>query len=147
MRNEIKTFSSLFKLTYAFYQCLHKNLTLSCSWSCATGTQTKQNWSVPMFFGLIEPTEKKNRWSVTPLPIKGYTKNSGLKIRVVVTPYWRATKRAKQLSMWLRSRSVLSSFGVGLMSCKVNFHVVRSALQYSACRIYVYLLFLLIRSL
>ena len=31
--------------------------------------------------------------------------------------------------------SVLSSFGVVLMSCKVNFHVVRSALQYSACRI------------
>ena len=32
-------------------------------------------------------------------------------------------------------RSVLSSFGVVLMSCRVNFHVVRSALQYSACRI------------
>ena len=25
--------------------------------------------------------------------------------------------------------------GVVLMSCRVNFHVVRSALQYSACRI------------
>ena len=35
----------------------------------------------------------------------------------------------------LQSRSVLSSFGVVLMSCKVNCHVVRSALQYSACRI------------
>ena len=30
---------------------------------------------------------------------------------------------------------ILSSFGVVLMSCRVNFHVVRSALQYSACRI------------
>ena len=40
-----------------------------------------------------------------------------------------------------RSRSVLSSFGVVLMSCRVNFHVVRSALQYSACRIeYVYII-------
>jgi len=48
----------------------------------------------------------------------------------------------------LESRSVLSSFGVVLMSCRVNFHVVRSALQYSACRIlYVYFSFLLIRSL
>ena len=36
---------------------------------------------------------------------------------------------------WLQSRSVLNSFGVVLMSCRVNFHVVRSALQYSACRI------------
>ena len=27
--------------------------------------------------------------------------------------------------LWLQSRSVLSSFGVVLMSCKVNFHVVR----------------------
>ena len=30
---------------------------------------------------------------------------------------------------------ILSSFGVVLMSCRVNFHVVRSALRYSACRI------------
>ena len=37
--------------------------------------------------------------------------------------------------LWLQSRSVLSSFGVVLMSCRVKFHVVRSALQYSACRI------------
>ena len=41
---------------------------------------------------------------------------------------------AKQLSMAIQSRSVLSSFGVVLMSCKVNFQRVRSALQYSACR-------------
>ena len=34
--------------------------------------------------------------------------------------------------LWLQSRSVLSSFGVVLMSCRFNFHVVRSALQYSA---------------
>ena len=38
-------------------------------------------------------------------------------------------------ALWLQSHSVLSSFGVVLMSCKVNFHVVRSALAYSACRI------------
>ena len=37
--------------------------------------------------------------------------------------------------LWLQFRSVLSSFGVVLMSCRVNFHVVRSALQYSPCRI------------
>ena len=44
---------------------------------------------------------------------------------------WRAPKRAKQLSMATIPISVLSSFGVVLMSCRVNFHVVRSALQYS----------------
>ena len=43
----------------------------------------------------------------------------------------RAPKRAKQ-RLWLQSRSVLSSFGVVLMSCRVNFYVVRSALQYSS---------------
>ena len=45
----------------------------------------------------------------------------------------KLAKRGQNL--WLQSRSVLSSFGVVLTSCRVNFHVVRSALQYSACRI------------
>ena len=45
----------------------------------------------------------------------------------------RAPKRAKQLSM----ATILSFFGVVLVSCRVNFHVVRSASQYSACRIYM----------
>ena len=51
----------------------------------------------------------------------------------VVTPYLRAPKRAKQLSM--ATITVCFEFVVVLMSCRVNFHVVRSALQYSACRI------------
>ena len=44
-------------------------------------------------------------------------------------------QRGRNSCLWLQSRSVLSSFCVVLMSCRVNFHVVRSALQYSACRI------------
>ena len=44
-------------------------------------------------------------------------------------------QRGRNSCLWLQSRSVLSSFGVVLMSCRVNFYVVRSALQYSACRI------------
>ena len=44
-------------------------------------------------------------------------------------------QKGRNSCLWLQSRSVLSSFGVVLMSCRVNFHVVRSALQYSACRI------------
>ena len=44
-------------------------------------------------------------------------------------------QRGQNSCLWLQSRSVLSSFGVMLMSCRVNFHVVRSALQYSVCRI------------
>ena len=39
----------------------------------------------------------------------------------------------------LRTRSVFGSFGVMLMSCKVNFHVVRSAFQNSVCLLSVYL--------
>ena len=54
---------------------------------------------------------------------------------LVVSPYWRITIIAKQLFMWLQSSSVLSSFGVVLMPCKVNVHEVRSTLQYYACRI------------
>ena len=38
----------------------------------------------------------------------------------------------------LQSRSVLGSFGVVLMSCRVKFHVVRSALQYPACLHYYF---------
>ena len=37
----------------------------------------------------------------------------------------------------LRPRSVFGSFGVVLMSCKVNFHVVRSGFQNSACLLIV----------
>ena len=44
-------------------------------------------------------------------------------------------QRGRNSCLWLQSRSVLSYFGVVLMSCRVNFHVVRSELQYSACRI------------
>ena len=44
-------------------------------------------------------------------------------------------QKGRNSCLWLQSRSVLNSFGVVLMSCRVNFHVVRSALQYSACRI------------
>ena len=43
--------------------------------------------------------------------------------------------KGRNSCIWLQSHSVLSSFGVVLMSYRVNFHAVRSALQYSACRI------------
>ena len=49
-------------------------------------------------------------------------------------------EKGRNSCLWLQSRSLLSSFGVVLMSCRVNFHVVRSALQFSACRIYICLL-------
>ena len=44
-------------------------------------------------------------------------------------------QRGRNSCLCLQSRSVLGSFGIVLMSCRVDFHVVRSALQYSACRI------------
>ena len=44
-------------------------------------------------------------------------------------------QKGRNSSLWLQTRYVLSSFGLLLMSCRVKFHVVRSALQYSACRI------------
>ena len=69
---------------------------------------------------------------------------SGLKIRVRgyfyqsflwLLPHTDEPQRGRNSCLRLQSRSVLSSFDVVLMSCRVNFHVVRSALQYSACRI------------
>ena len=42
-------------------------------------------------------------------------------------------RKGRNSCLRLRPRSVLGSFGVVLMSCKVNFHIVRSALQISVC--------------
>ena len=53
---------------------------------------------------------------------------------LVVTPYSRAPKRAKQLSM-ATVPLCFEFFGVVLMSYRVNFHVVRSALQYSPYKV------------
>ena len=47
---------------------------------------------------------------------------------------------AKQLSVRHQPRNVLGSFGVVLMSCKVNFHVARPALQNSRCLLRIFLL-------
>ena len=69
---------------------------------------------------------------------------SGLKIIVrgyfaseffLLLPHTDEPQKGRNSCLWLHTRYVLSSFGVLLMSCTVNFHVVRSALQYSACRI------------
>ena len=49
--------------------------------------------------------------------------------------YFNEPEEGRYSCLWLQSRSDLSSFGVVLMSCRLNFHVVRSALQYSAYRI------------
>ena len=38
-------------------------------------------------------------------------------------------QRGRNSFLWLQSRSVLSSFGVVLMPCRVNFHVVWSAIS------------------
>ena len=44
-------------------------------------------------------------------------------------------QRGRNSCLWLQSLSVLSSFGVVLMSYRVNFQVVRSALQYSPYKV------------
>ena len=42
-------------------------------------------------------------------------------------------RKGRNSYLRLRPRSAFGSFGVVLMSCKVNFHIVRSALQISVC--------------
>ena len=70
---------------------------------------------------------------------------SGLGLKIIVRGYFASEfsllrhtdepQKGRNSCLWLQTRYVLSSFGVLLMSCRVKFHVVRSALQYSACRI------------
>ena len=71
--------------------------------------------------------------------------SSGSGLKIIVRGYFASEfslllrhtdepQKGRNSCLWLQTRYVLSSFGV-LMSCRVNFHVVRSALQYSACRI------------
>ena len=71
--------------------------------------------------------------------------SSGSGLEIIVRGYFASEfsllrhtdepKKGRNSCLWLQTRYVLSSFGVLLMSCRVKFHVVRSALQYSACRI------------
>ena len=72
--------------------------------------------------------------------IHGYTGYTGYTNINHEGLHWTANEYAENVGsvktcLWLQTRYVLSSFGVLLMSCRVKFHVVRSALQYSACRI------------
>ena len=52
--------------------------------------------------------------------------------------YTDEPQRGRNSCLWLQSCSVLSSFGVVLMSCRVNFHVVRSALQNLICLLFIF---------
>ena len=72
--------------------------------------------------------------------------SSGSGLKIIVRGYFASEfslllrhtdepQKGRNSCLWLQTRYVLSSFGVLLMSWRVNFHVVRSALQYSACRI------------
>ena len=71
--------------------------------------------------------------------------SSGSGLKIIVRGYFASEfsllrhtdepQKGRNSYLWLQTRYVLSSFGVLLMSCRVKFHVVRSALQYSACRI------------
>ena len=71
--------------------------------------------------------------------------SSGSGLKIIVRGYFASEfsllrhtdepQKERNSCLWLQTRYVLSSFGVLLMSCRVKFHVVRSALQYSACRI------------
>ena len=72
--------------------------------------------------------------------------SSGSGLKIIVRVYFASEfslllrhtdepQKGRNSCLWLHTRYVLSSSGVFLMSCRVNFHVVRSALQYSACRI------------
>ena len=71
--------------------------------------------------------------------------SSGSGLKIIVRGYFASEfsllrhtdepQKGRNSCLWPQTRYVLSSFGVLLMSCRVKFHVVRSALQYSACRI------------
>ena len=49
--------------TKAFYQCLHKNLALSCGFKCATGKRTRKKMVRVDILGSFGPTKKEIRSS------------------------------------------------------------------------------------
>ena len=121
-----------------------------CCYSCMVLSMLS-GWFWPIFDFLCETST----WHLDSSPPEGtwYGRDSvgvesswtGLKIRVrgcfasdselsLLLRHTDEPRKGRNSCLWLQSRSVLSSFGV-LMSCRVKFHVVRSALQYSACRI------------
>ena len=86
-----------------------------------------------------------HKYKTLKLDVMG-VESSGSGLKIIVRGYFASEfslllrhtdepQKGRNSCLWLQSRYVLSSFGVLLMSCRVNFHVVRSALQYSACRI------------
>ena len=63
------------------------------------------------------------------------TKNIVINLRICwLLRHTDEPQKGRNSCLWLQSRSVLSSFGVVFMSCRVDFLVVRSALQYSALK-------------
>ena len=94
-------------------------------------------------YGVTEKTQKERKHVVWRDSVGVESSGSGLKI--IVRGYFASEfsllrhtdepQKGRNSCLWLQTRYVLSSFGVLLMSCRVKFHVVRSALQYSACRI------------
>ena len=94
---------------------------------------------INLTLGLLPPEDTWYGVILWVLRVLGQSLNQSVRI-FCTRAFWllRHTdepQRGRNSCLWLQSRSVLSSFCVVLMSCRVNFHVVRSALQYSACRI------------
>ena len=79
-------------------------------------------------------TCKYKTWGENWLYLRPYLKarilRQSLSVRCAVLT---SPQKRRNSCLRLRSRSVFGSFVVVLMSCKVNFHVVRSALQNSVC--------------
>ena len=107
-------------------------------WMCSISDLWNWPTAIPYIFSLREtslPEKRHMAWFW-----ECWSSMSGLKSEWA--GYFSAellclVRRPDELQKWrnscrqLQPRSVLGSFGVALMSCKVNFHVVRSAL----CRI------------
>ena len=79
-------------------------------------------------------TCKYKTWGENWLYLRPYLKarilRQSLSVRCAVLT---SPPKRRNSCLRLRSRSVFGSFVVVLMSCKVNFHVARSALQNSVC--------------
>ena len=108
-----------FKL-FLFAKCARAYRTWKqCQWIMRTLTCKYKTWGEKLV--IFEALFKSENFTAEPLCCA-----------ILTSP-----QKTRNSCLRLRSCSVFGSFVVVLMSCKVNFHVVRSALQNSVCPLIV----------
>ena len=137
VRHQLKKRVFLIPIFFIFHQSLlwlflffRNSINLLCKCAIYHLTKTYFRASYKNAVSKLHLVMKKQKTNVKPVHIK-----DSMEQTLTTKDCKGPQTNMPDSCLWLQSRSVLSSFGVVLMCCRVNFHVVRSALQYSVCRI------------